>query len=410
MSPRSSVAVVPDTQTKGPTRTAREYPTIGSQRVPEPMFVRCIHSGKRGGRDKGSLRPDVWRRGHGLRDGGRTLLGGGPRHPLLRFGRLLRVRLGGGLRLPRLRARDLGLLLLARGLRLRALELLRALHVHAQDPGRAPAHDDLDDRVRTPVASFRRREDEAPLRERVRVVALRVAHAPEEALPASGMADDHLALLALLAPPDDVLTPEAGTLRVDAERLRLPAPDPLDRRGAALRALLLRRLDEPRRERMVHLARRVVRASDEARAAPRRADEQVAAVLRAHADEVLDLERARDLRADRVLVLDEHRQGVVEEGLGFVHDLRLRPDPAGDPVHVRLEVRGHLRLRDLLRVVLEGGDERASRERRLQLAPLDVLPVVQLLDDLVARRLRPEVQAVHLLDQGALREPRDEVD
>lgn len=40
--PDSSVAVVPETHTKGPTRTALEYPTIGSQGVPVAKVVRFI--------------------------------------------------------------------------------------------------------------------------------------------------------------------------------------------------------------------------------------------------------------------------------------------------------------------------------------------------------------------------------
>src|SRR5919201_1114389 len=38
--PASSVAVVPETYTKDPTRTAREYPTIGSHSAPDAMFSR----------------------------------------------------------------------------------------------------------------------------------------------------------------------------------------------------------------------------------------------------------------------------------------------------------------------------------------------------------------------------------
>src|SRR5689334_24173945 len=42
MLPDASVAVVPDTCTTLPTRTAREYPTIGSHIVPEEMLMRFI--------------------------------------------------------------------------------------------------------------------------------------------------------------------------------------------------------------------------------------------------------------------------------------------------------------------------------------------------------------------------------
>src|SRR2546421_8518858 len=40
--PSSSTAVVPATATHGPTRTAREYPTIGSHVAPDEMFRRSI--------------------------------------------------------------------------------------------------------------------------------------------------------------------------------------------------------------------------------------------------------------------------------------------------------------------------------------------------------------------------------
>jgi hypothetical protein len=40
--PCASVAVVPDTHTFPPTRTAREYPITGSQGVPLEIFVRAI--------------------------------------------------------------------------------------------------------------------------------------------------------------------------------------------------------------------------------------------------------------------------------------------------------------------------------------------------------------------------------
>src|SRR5271154_5831248 len=42
MFPCASVAVVPDTHTFAPTRTAREYPITGSQGVPLEIFVRTI--------------------------------------------------------------------------------------------------------------------------------------------------------------------------------------------------------------------------------------------------------------------------------------------------------------------------------------------------------------------------------
>src|SRR5437870_519808 len=42
MRPEASVAVVPETWTTSPTRTAREYPTTGSQGVPVETFIRAM--------------------------------------------------------------------------------------------------------------------------------------------------------------------------------------------------------------------------------------------------------------------------------------------------------------------------------------------------------------------------------
>ena len=42
MSPSLLVAVVPDMNTKSPTLTACEYPTMDSQRVPEEIFFLCM--------------------------------------------------------------------------------------------------------------------------------------------------------------------------------------------------------------------------------------------------------------------------------------------------------------------------------------------------------------------------------
>src|SRR3970040_1230624 len=84
-------------------------------------------------------------------------------------------------------------------------ELLGALHVHAQHPGGASAHDRTDDRIPARVATLLGRVDEPTLGERVRVVAIWVPRASEEPFPAARVPDDQLALVALLAPPDDVL-------------------------------------------------------------------------------------------------------------------------------------------------------------------------------------------------------------
>src|SRR5207244_11784864 len=57
-----------------------------------------------------------------------------------------------------------------------------ALHVQAEDPGRPPPHDHLDDRMAARVAPLSRRDDEAALGERVRVIATGILRAANETL------------------------------------------------------------------------------------------------------------------------------------------------------------------------------------------------------------------------------------
>src|SRR2546428_12921865 len=59
--PCGSVAVVPATATYAPTRTAREYPTIGSQRAPDATFFRSMESRNRSAAEKASPRHDAFR-------------------------------------------------------------------------------------------------------------------------------------------------------------------------------------------------------------------------------------------------------------------------------------------------------------------------------------------------------------
>src|SRR5438128_4208529 len=51
--PCGSVAVVPATATYAPTRTAREYPTVGSQRAPDATFFRSMDRGTGRARRRG---------------------------------------------------------------------------------------------------------------------------------------------------------------------------------------------------------------------------------------------------------------------------------------------------------------------------------------------------------------------
>src|SRR3989442_14869472 len=58
--PEESVAVVPATATYAPTRTAREYPTMGSQRAPDATFFLSMDTQNRSGVEKPCPRHDAF--------------------------------------------------------------------------------------------------------------------------------------------------------------------------------------------------------------------------------------------------------------------------------------------------------------------------------------------------------------
>src|SRR5213593_2499455 len=58
--PGGSGAVVPATATYAPTRTAREYPTIGSQRAPDATFFRSMEPRNLSAAEKASPRYDAF--------------------------------------------------------------------------------------------------------------------------------------------------------------------------------------------------------------------------------------------------------------------------------------------------------------------------------------------------------------
>src|SRR5207249_2623606 len=112
-----------------------------------------------------------------------------------------------------------------------------------------------------------------------------------------------------------------------------------------------------------------------------------------------------DLLADRLAVRLEGLEDLAQHLLGFPDDVFSRAGPGRDGRHVGFQVGGHLGLRDPLRVILQGLDHGASTRRRAWILPLDELAVVQLLDDLVPRRLRPESDPFHFLDEGPFAVP-----
>src|SRR3990172_869873 len=288
------------------------------------------------------------------------------------------------------------------------LPVLRgALHVQAEYPGRASAHDDLDHGMPARLAPVLRGDDEPPLGQRVGIVAVRVRRASDEPLPAHAVADRQLACSALLALADEVRGSDRRAVGGHAERRRAPAIRVSDHGRAALRARLRRALDGSRlREGMRVPALGVPRASEEARPAPRSADHEVSFLADvALPDVVLLHEGRRDLLPDRLAVLLERFEDVAEHLLGLPDDVLAGPDPRGDPVHVRLKVGRHLGPRDPLRVVLEGLDHGLAARRRFRVPAFDELPLVQLLDDIGPRGLPPEPEPFHLLDQGPFAVP-----
>src|SRR6266571_2483117 len=235
------------------------------------------------------------------------------------------------------------------------LPVLRGtFHVEAQDPWGPSAGDHLDDGVSARVASVFRRHDEPALRERVGVIAFRIARAADEPLAVGPVPDAEFPVAALLAPTDEVLLPNGRTIGGDAVRRRAPSVRVLDHRGAALRTVLLGALDGPHlRERMRIPTRRVSIAPEEARPAAGADDRQVPLLAEVTlADVVLLPECGFDLLTDRLPVRLEGLEDLAEHLLGLSDDVLPRADARRDPFHVRLEVGRHLGLGDALRMIL----------------------------------------------------------
>ena len=90
------------------------------------------------------------------------------------------------------------------------------------------------------------------------------------------------------------------------------------------------------------------------------------------------------------------------------HVLRLsddgvqRPLAIGDLQHVGLQLGCHVRLGYASAVVLQRLGQRYPAGRRDHVVPLDVVPGVQLSDDVVPGGLGPQLEPVHLLDERPL--------
>src|SRR5256885_3922507 len=258
------------------------------------------------------------------------------------------------------------------------------------------------------LAAVFRGHDETPLRQRVRVVAGRVTRAPDEPLPIIAVANRELSRSAFLAAADEILDTDGGAIGCDAVGRGPAAIRVLDHRRAALRAVLFRSLDDSHLRQGVRVPAGGVAVASEETGTPSRPDHGEVPFLAhvAFADVVLLPERRFDLLADRLAVRLQRLEDLAQHLLGFPDDILSGAGTGRNRLHIRLEVGGHLRFRDSLCVILKGLDHRAPTRRRLRVLPFDELPVVELLDDLVPRGLRPEADSFHLLDQGTLAVPR----
>src|SRR3989475_1022733 len=258
------------------------------------------------------------------------------------------------------------------------------------------------------LAAVFRGHDETPLRQRVRVVAGRVTRAPDEPLPIIAVANRELSRSAFLAAADEILDTDGGAIGCDAVGRGAAAIHVLDHRRAALRAVLFRSLDDPHLRQGVRVPAGGVAVASEETGTPSRPDHGEVPFLAhvAFADVVLLPERRFDLLADRLAVRLQRLEDLAQHLLGFPDDILPGAGTGRNRLHIRFEVGGHLRFRDSLCVILKGLDHRAPTRRRLRVLPFDELPVVELLDDLVPRGLRPEADPFHLLDEGTLAVPR----
>src|SRR5205814_5452199 len=216
------------------------------------------------------------------------------------------------------------------------------------------------------LATIRRRYDESARRQRIGVVALQVVRAADESFPVVPVADREFAGSALLARSDESPLPDGGAIGCDAVGRGSAAIRVLDHRGAALRTILLGALDDAHlRQRMRVPAGRIAVATEEAGSPPRSDDREVAFLAHvALADVVLLPERGLDLLANRLAVGLQRLEDLAEHLLGFPDDVLAGPDACRNALHVRFEVRRHLRLRNPFGMVFEGLDHRARSEER----------------------------------------------
>src|SRR5215208_6728294 len=126
----------------------------------------------------------------------------------------------------------------------------------------------------------------------------------------------------------------------------------------------------------------------------------------AGAEELVLVHPGPDLLGEVLALFLELGGRRVEHLAADPQDLVLGGPARGDLVHVGLELRGHLRGRHAGDVVVEGLVHRDPRLRRLRRVAEDVAAVIELLDDVRARRLGPQSALLHQLDQATLADAR----
>src|SRR5207247_11445419 len=160
------------------------------------------------------------------------------------------------------------------------------------------------------------------------------------------------------------------------------------------------------RQRMRVPAGRIAVATEEAGSAPRSDDCEVAFLAHvALADVVLLPERGLDLLTDRLAVGLQRLEDLAEHLLGFPDDVLAGPDACRNALHVRFEVRRHLRLRNPFGMVFEGLDHRAPARRGPRILPFDELAIVEFLEDVMPRGLGSTADPFHLPDPPSLALP-----
>ena len=254
--------------------------------------------------------------------------------------------------------------------------------------------------------------DVAPAGQRERVLAVGIPRTADQPRPAPQVLDGEFAILGLTAVralADDLVLALVGLVG-------LALWTPVDERIAAgehlhvFQAVFLARLVEDERfartreRERVPTVREAVTA-DEVRAVTALANQEVVVALGTGAERPVGLQRllqeVADLLVGRLQVLEdpfEHLAGLV----GHFFQRRLA---VGDGRHVPFEFGGHLLADDVVGELLRRLDDRLRQCRRLWRVVLDVAAVVELLDHVVAGRLRADPHLLHLLDEPRLPVP-----